>query len=276
MLPIKKLYIDSRFKSPDSASDSDFYIDLPQTLLMPEGTGFYLDDISIPVSWYPIEKNRNNKIYVELYNANNDGGSTSKAIEIEEGSYSVLELSNLIANAINVAFSNTTFYGTFSVTSSYSAKTETITLSSDSGRRWAILTDAEIKAPKFPSSYQPYSSINSVLQNTTPKINTTSFTTGYINIFPIRNIYITSFGLGNFNTMSISGDRGIVKKVPVTGGYGEFIFDQTVVGIDYLDCSKQTLSRIGFRLNNVFGERINLHGQHWSFSIVFSRIQEIL
>ena len=62
MLPIKKLYIDSRFKSPDSVSDSDFYIDLPETLLMPEGTGFYLDDISIPVTWYPITENRNNKI----------------------------------------------------------------------------------------------------------------------------------------------------------------------------------------------------------------------
>ncbi len=56
MLPIKKLYIDTRFKAPDSVSDSDFYIDLPQTLTMPEGTGFYLDDISIPVSWHPIEK----------------------------------------------------------------------------------------------------------------------------------------------------------------------------------------------------------------------------
>ena len=40
MLPIKKLYIDSRFKSPDSVSDSDFYIDLPETLLMPEAPVF--------------------------------------------------------------------------------------------------------------------------------------------------------------------------------------------------------------------------------------------
>ena len=48
MLPIKKIYIDSRFKSQDSKSDSDFYVDLPQNMLMPEGCGFYLDDISIP------------------------------------------------------------------------------------------------------------------------------------------------------------------------------------------------------------------------------------
>ena len=75
--------------------------------------------------------------------------------------------------------------------------------------------------------------------------------------------------------MSVSGDRSIVKKIPVNAGYGEMIFDQSVVGIDYLDCSHQTLSRIGFQLKDVFGHVVNLHGNHVSFSIVFSRIQEI-
>lgn len=273
MLPIKKLYIDSRFKAPDSVSDSDFYVDLPQTLLMPEGTGFYLDDISIPVSWYPIEQNRNNKLYVELYDPVDPYNSTrttvTKAIEIAEGSYAVLELGKLIAEAVNTAFSTSSF----SITSNYSKATETITFSSTSNRDWAFLTDPEIKAKGY---HEPFRSLNSVLQNTTPKVNRTTFTTGYVNIFPVRNIYITSFGLGNFNTMSISGERAVVKKVPVTANYGDFIYDQSVIGMDYLDCSKQTLSRIGFRLNNIYGETINLHGHHWSFSIVFSRIQEIM
>ena len=40
MLPIKKLYIDTRFKSKYSASHSDFKIDLPIALTMPEDTVF--------------------------------------------------------------------------------------------------------------------------------------------------------------------------------------------------------------------------------------------
>lgn len=272
MLPIKKLYIDSRFKAPDSVSDSDFYIDLPQTLLMPEGTGFYLDDISIPVTWYPIEKDRNNKLYVELYDPvdpyNPNRVTVTKVIAIDEGSFPVVDLGTRIASAINAAFPSG-----LAITSTYSKATETITFSNTTNRDWAILTDAEIKAKGY---HEPFCSINSVLQNTTPKLNKTTFTTGYINMFPVRNIYITSFGLGNFNTMSISGERAVVKKVPVTANYGDFIYDQSVIGMDYLDCSKQTLSRIGFRLNNIYGETINLHGHHWSFSIVFSRIQEIM
>ena len=251
MLPIKKLYIDSRFKSPDSVSDSDFYIDLPETLLMPEGTGFYLDDISIPVTWYPITENKNNKIYIELYDLpqpfNPNRTTVTKAIVIEEGTYSTEQLGNTLATAINSAFSG----DNFSVTVNYSRKTEKYTIASSSGREWRILTDTEIARKNYS---KPFASINSVLQNNTPKLNTTSFTTGYINIYPIRNVYITSYGLGNFNTMSISGERAVVKKVPVTANYKEMIFDQSVIGMDYLDCSKQTLSRIGFRLNTIYGD----------------------
>ena len=85
---------------------------------------------------------------------------------------------------------------------------------------------------------------------------------------------MTSSGLGNFNTMSVAGDRNIIKKIPVNAGHGEVIFDQTVTGMDYLDCSHQTLSRISFQLKNIFGKTINLRGNHMSFSIVFARVQD--
>ena len=63
MLPIKKIYIDARFKSSDSASDSDFKIDLPTTLLMPEDTGFYIDDVCLPHKWFPVENDVNDKLF---------------------------------------------------------------------------------------------------------------------------------------------------------------------------------------------------------------------
>ena len=68
MLPIKKIYIDSKFKTLDSVSSSNFKIDLQSTLLFPENSVFYIDDISIPHSWYTIEENINDRIYI--YNTN--------------------------------------------------------------------------------------------------------------------------------------------------------------------------------------------------------------
>ena len=94
MLPIKKLYIDSRFKSGDSVSDSDFKIDLPQNLLMPEGTGFYIDDVSIPVSWCTIDTGRNDTIYFRL----NDVYTTSV---IPIGNYNLVSLNEAIVKTMN-------------------------------------------------------------------------------------------------------------------------------------------------------------------------------
>mgnify|MGYP003339117199 FL=1 len=99
MLPIKKIYIDSRFKSADSRSDSDFYVTLPQNMLMPDGCGFYLDDISIPVSWYTIGKDINDRLY---YRVNGNEGF----VVVPEGNYSLVTLNCAIVDELNKVFAN--------------------------------------------------------------------------------------------------------------------------------------------------------------------------
>ena len=69
MLPIKKIYIDSRHSAKDSTSSSDFKTDLPINLTLPHNTAFYITDITIPVSWYTIEAGRNNIIYFTINGA---------------------------------------------------------------------------------------------------------------------------------------------------------------------------------------------------------------
>ncbi len=54
-LPIKKIYISSRYKTDSSVSSSNFKVELSQTLSMPNNCIFWVDDICIPVSWYTIE-----------------------------------------------------------------------------------------------------------------------------------------------------------------------------------------------------------------------------
>ncbi len=94
MLPIKSNYIDSHFKSSGSASDSDFKIDLPTTQLMPEDTGFYIDDVGIPHAWCPFEAGVNDSI---MFKQN----GTNLIIQVPAGNYSVKYLSVAIVNARN-------------------------------------------------------------------------------------------------------------------------------------------------------------------------------
>ena len=135
-----------------------------------------------------------------------------------------------------------------------------------------MLTDFEFKAA---SPRLVVRSMSTTLKNFTLKpFDSSDDVTGYIDMVPIRNIYMTASGLGNFNTMSVAGDRNIVKKIPVNAEHGQVIFDQTVTGMDYLDCSRQTLSRLSFALRDVYGTVIDLNENHVSFSIVFSRVQD--
>jgi hypothetical protein len=62
-LPVKKIYVDSRMKTNDSNSDSDFKFELSQSLTLPKNTTCFIDDITIPHSWYNVDA-KNNRLYV--------------------------------------------------------------------------------------------------------------------------------------------------------------------------------------------------------------------
>ena len=262
MLPIKKIYIDTRFKSSDSRSDSDFKIDLPTTLLMPDDTGFYIDDVCIPHTWYTVEAGRNDKLHMGF-------NSDSSIVTIPEGNYTTTTLGEAIAAAMNLVLSPsaTNFTSTWDKLKS----TFVITLATTTNR-FEIYTDVQLKEK---NSAALGASANSLIKNYTSKgLNNSPFVSGYVDCVPTRNVYLCCSGLGNFNTVTLNGNRNVVKKIPVTANPGDMIFDQTVTGMDYLDCSGQTLSRISFQLTDAYGNVINLHQNHFSFSIVFSRVQD--
>lgn len=156
MLPIKKLYIDSRYKSGDSVSDSNFKIDLPQNLLMPAGTGFYIDDVSIPVSWYTIDTGRNDTIYFRL-----NGVYTTSAIL--PGNYSLVNLNEAIVKTMNESFN-----GRFE--SSPNVRENKVGIKCITNESFEILTDAQLKA----LGLQVTNSVNNVLRNFTSQVNNAS------------------------------------------------------------------------------------------------------
>ncbi len=94
MLPIKKNYIDTRQRTADSASHSDFSIDLPTTVLMPDDTGFYVEDICLPISWWSIEEGYNDTLFMDFE-------SSFKQVQLIPGNYSATGAGAEIIRAIN-------------------------------------------------------------------------------------------------------------------------------------------------------------------------------
>ena len=253
---------------------------------MPDDTGFYVEDICLPMSWWTIEEGVNDLL---LWGMQLLGfpGALPRMDVIPAGNYTSEELGVAIVKVMNAYFGVGV---TARFATSYQKAQNAFTI------KWVdtyvpngviffcIFTNSQITEiiAGAPISGGVYSqtdlkrSVNDVLKNNGVGLNytkTSPFVSGSLDMNPLRNAYLTCTGLGNFSTMSLTGDRNIIKKILLNGQPGSIIYDSSQTGVDYLDCSRQTLSRISFKLTDIYGRVINLRGYHWSFSLVFSRVQ---
>ena len=208
MLPIKKIYIDTRQKTADSASHSDFSIDLPTTILMPVDTGFYVEDICLPISWWSVEEGYNDTLYMDFENA-------LKQITLTPGNYTASEFGAEIIRAINSGLSTVKFAGSFRKSQvAIIIQWADSYLGTDQIKSFKILTDSEALA-RGVSAAIVKRSVNNLLNNFTSHrvyVKSFPFASGYVDMNPVRNAYLSCTGFGNFSTMSLTGDRNIIKK----------------------------------------------------------------
>ena len=148
------------------------------------------------------DTNRNEKIYFRINN-------TIYNASIAPGNYSLTTLSSALVDAMNLKFAGSVSTNPFS--SQVEILTNSFKISINLAVNFEILTDAQLTALGI---NKPFYSINSIIKNYTATINNNSnpFKSGFIDLMPMRNIYMTSSGLGNFETMSMSGERLIIEK----------------------------------------------------------------
>ena len=65
VLPVRKIYVDSRYKTKNRVSDAHFKFELLETVSLPEKCVCYIDDVIIPNSWANIDE-KNNKLLVRV------------------------------------------------------------------------------------------------------------------------------------------------------------------------------------------------------------------
>ena len=100
---IKKVYIDTRYKTSDSISNSDFKFELKEALDLRENTACYIDDMSIPHTWYTIE-DYNNKLYIEA--TNQDLTLSAHILAVASTKYTASSLATSLNNILQTRFPN--------------------------------------------------------------------------------------------------------------------------------------------------------------------------
>jgi hypothetical protein len=267
-MDIKKVYIDTRFKTSDSNSDSDFYVELPRAMNIPDKCVCYIDDVVIPVSWTMIDE-RNNMLYLGI---RINGVLSRETVIFDSGNYNGVSFAPVFESKVNAALLS----HDLSVTVTYdfmNNKLRTVLRDDRSmvigDATIAFLSNSELVFAG--SNPNVLSSLNGVLMISGSSVTLLpgiAFDT-YLDLHTTRNLYLTSSSLGSYNTISNFGSDVIIKKIPVRYNYNEMLFDSSETGYDYLDVSKRMLRRIDFRLQDSFGNIINLNKNHWSFSLIF-------
>ena len=237
-------------------------------MFTPVNTVFYVDDVCIPHSWHTVES-FNNKLFFRVSQLN-----------AMHNDY-VLELTQQVYNGASLAteISNKIISEGYGPTVTYNPTKQQITISIENFS-FRFLTDTELQNPVPAWNGATYDRNNLQSANGLIKANENISTihnasnplVTYIDLQPIRNVYISSPNVGNFNTIGANGKSGIIKKIPVAADFNQMIFDNTLTGNDFLDCSRQTLRTLEFTLTDVSGNEIPLHGSHCSFSLIFDQM----
>lgn len=283
-LDIKKVYIDTRYKTADSKGDTDFSVQLPRSFNIPDDTVCYIDDLAIPVSW-PTVGARNNKLYyrvsfdtndywfvVTLQTQNYNGVSFATDLQqkmndqvttfFEPDRITFQVTYNVIDNTINMSFTDLR---------SIRTTVMAVTLFSDADVRAGVWNSAPTTTPQSLNDNIRLTTTYTMVEAFSYENNPVNPYTAYLNLHEIRNLYMLSSALSNYDTVSNFSLDTIVKKIPVRANFNEIIFDNASEGFDYITLSRRSLDRIDFKLVDSHGSTIDLRNNHFSFSLVFQR-----
>ena len=280
---IKKVYIDSRYSTSDSNSNSDFKFELKEQIDVPENTVCYIDDISIPHSWYTLEE-YNNRLYIQYENTLIERGWDFIVVILPTGNYTGITFASSLQAEVQKKIPG--------MSCVYNPARGTITITGESVFR--VLTDNHFIPGYYSMVFFEYAnedwrdvddnpvtvvasnlmSLNEVIRNNQVQPNAnTEFETGFLDLLNTHNIYLHCPNLGHYNCIGVRGENSIIKKIPVSSSFGYLILDSVVAPHDKIDVSRQSIKTLQFTLKNVHGNIINLHGAHISFSLIFQTIE---
>ena len=199
MLEFKKVYIDTRFKTIDSKSNSEFRFELPDDVSLGPNTRCYVDDITIPVTWYSIETNINDKLYFRLLNSSN-GIIRNDIITLASQNYDLDQFKDTLQTILNDVYSGNKFVV------ENNKRTNLITINiNNQTEKFEIFTDDDLRRGYTAtgnwtgSSYDKKNlqAFNYSFKNTdgTSPIYTSNnpFVSGFVDFLNIHNVYIYSY-----------------------------------------------------------------------------------
>lgn len=263
---MNKIYIDTHFKTKDSISNTDFKIYLNESIEFKDEIKMFIGDISIPNSFYTIESTNEN-LYIET--TENDVIRHFKIV-LDIRNYSVVELATQIQSKLNSELNK-------AFTINYIASTGRLIFNVlETNFTYSVLTDDELKSITWKGKYYDRNNIkscNDVLNNVIPQLCSSAnpFVSGFVNTINYSCLYLRS-NLSSLDNIGVDGNSSnIIKKIPVNASYGSLMTNYDFNIYDYTRIkNRNSISLLEFQLTDAYGNVIDLHGSHITFTILFN------
>ena len=278
-LVYKKIFVDSKYRLPNSKSSSDFIIELNENVELPEGTRLHVVDISLPTSFKTTEIGFYEYLYVMIFD-NSDVFVKNFRIYLGNKIYFSEQLCFDIHAGLNTNTEDLNAGGIFNY--AYSSSTRTVEFSIKDGLNYKVKipTDEELSNyvnNQWDTNSSNYNSndplsINYLLSNYIASSPLTVWTSSYLNLVPFRYLFISSAALSDYrysapNTYSSS----IIKKVLISQQLGGIVNDAgSSLSEDYIDLSNRNLKRLDFRITDETGKVMNLYNINVQFALLLS------
>ena len=278
-LVYKKIFVDSKYRLPQSRSSTDFVIELNENIEIPEGTRMHITDISIPASFKTTEVGFYEYMYVMIFD-NNNAFVKNFRIYLGNKIYFSEQLAFDIHAGLNTNTEDLNSGGIFNY--AYSSPTRTVEFSIKDGLNYKVKipTDEELSnyvGGVWNTTQANYNSndplsINYLLSNYIASSPLTVWTSSYLNLVPFRYLFISSSALSDYrysapNTYSSS----IIKKVLISQQLGGIVNDAgSSLSEDYLDVGNRNLKKLDFRITDERGVVMNLYNINVQFALLLS------
>jgi hypothetical protein len=269
----RKIYIDSRFKTNTSVSDSNFSVMLPEVVSLPEKCVGIIDEIILPVMFYNVQEGVNDKLYIGVFHS---GTTNYYTITLAEQNYDILDLGSTILTALNLLDPTNILFAGGGSTEDLKLTFQILDqrVSPPDEATFIFYDNNELESGAYNGSpIIEHQSINDVIQNYKKVPDQwSSLTINFVpDLHPIRNLYLCCSELSGYSSLTNFDwfGSGIVKKIPINVPFGSMAYIFQTITFDHFRCGNRSLSKLSFTLRNSHGKIVNLNN-HWSFSILLS------
>ena len=279
-LTYKKVYVNSKFRLPQSRSSSDFVIELQENMEMPQGSKMWITEVSLPTSFKTTEVGFYEYLYVMIYD-NTDTFVKNFRVYLGNKIYFASQLCFDINEGLNNNTTDLSAGGIFVY--AYDEATRTVAFSIKEGLNYKVKipTDEELNNyvnGTWNTTQANYDnrnpvSINYLLSNYVETSPLSVWTSSYLNLVPFRAVYINSPELTDHHySAPTSYSSSIIRKILINQQLGGVVNDDHggAFGEDFIDVGGKNLRRLSFRITNEESKTMNFYDIPIEFTLLFS------